>query len=149
MLESFCGSEHKERQQGEGPEEEGKTSGQGVRQDKDHGGTQVAARQAERIRFLAKQTEHIHSRWMFHREDVSRIQDREWCDRERRKGHLHKVRWSLDRAEAQEEGLEPHIERRPDHSGRHVLHDAYPRGAWAGLQDNDVPSGDKKLSSYN
>ena len=32
-------------------------------------------------------------------------------------------------AETQEEGLEPHIERRPDHSGRHVLHDVYPRGA--------------------
>ena len=61
-MNPFAGSEHKERQQGEGPEEEGKASGQGVRQDKDHGGTQVAARQAERIRFLAKQTEHIHSR---------------------------------------------------------------------------------------
>ena len=48
--------------QGEGPEEAGKAAGQGVRQDKNHGGTQVAARQAERIRFLAKQAEHIHSR---------------------------------------------------------------------------------------
>ena len=66
---------------------------------------------------------------MFHREDVARIQDRERRDREGRKGHLHKVRRPLDRAETQEEGLEPHIERRPGHSGRHVLHDAYPRGA--------------------
>ena len=56
--------------------EAGKAAGQGVRQDKDYRGTQVAVRQAEHIRFLAKQTEHIHSRGLLHREDVTRIQDR-------------------------------------------------------------------------
>lgn len=109
----------------------------------------MAARQSERLQLRIEKAKPVHSRGLLHRKDVARIRDRQSGNRQRGEGDLHKVRWSVDIAEAQEEDVESYDKRGSRHHRRRVLYNSYSGRTRASLQDNDVPSGDEKSCDYN